>query len=226
MTNARLTVLKRLAAFIDAVQLEHPMRVGIDGIDASGKTSLGGELVEHLERLGRPVIPASIDRFQRPSREQNRRGRLAPIGYYQASFQFRTFADELLAPLGPGGSLLYRDRVYDARADVPVHVPQSKAPRNAILVCDGVFLFRPELFTYWDVRVFIEVDFETSMQRAIERDWELGLNSEAEVRALYASRFHPGYRMYLDSAQPESSAHVIVHNDDLDAPTIEIRQPG
>ncbi len=226
MTDARLSVLKWLAAFIDAVQLDHPTRVGIDGVDASGKTSLGGEVVEQLERLGRPVIPASIDRFQRPSREQNRRGRFAPIGYYEDSFQFRAFADELLAPLGPGGSLLYRDRVYDARADVPVHVPQIRAPPNAVLVCDGVFLSRPELFTYWDVRVFIEVDFATSMQRAIKRDWEPGLNSEAEVRAMYASRFHSGFRMYLNSVNPKSTAHVVVHSDDLDAPSIELRRPG
>ena len=63
------------------------------------------------------------------------------------------------------------------------------------------------------------------MERAIKRDWEPGLNSEAEVRALYASRFHPGYRMYLDSERPKSTAHVVVHNDDLNAPTIEIRRP-
>jgi uridine kinase len=42
-----------------------------------------------------------------------------------------------------------------------------------VLLFDGVFLLRPELNDLWDFRVFVEVDAEEALRRAVVRDEEL-----------------------------------------------------
>ncbi|HKV57656.1 MAG TPA: hypothetical protein VJO32_05220 [Ktedonobacteraceae bacterium] len=59
----REIVLSQLADAIVSLQRSHPLRVAIDGIDASGKTTLADQLMPVIEQRGRPVIRASIDGF-------------------------------------------------------------------------------------------------------------------------------------------------------------------
>ena len=42
----RHNVIENLAKIINNIQLSHPVRIGIDGVDASGKTKLANELVD------------------------------------------------------------------------------------------------------------------------------------------------------------------------------------
>jgi uridine kinase len=66
MTRAKL--LDEIAARILRLELPHPTRVAIDGVDAAGKTTLADELVRPLEAQGRHVIRASVDGFHRSSK--------------------------------------------------------------------------------------------------------------------------------------------------------------
>jgi uridine kinase len=83
------------------------------------------------------------------------------------------------------------------------------APRNAVLLFDGIFLLRPELNDLWDFRVFLQVDFEETLRRATERDEKLFGSREA-VRRRYLRRYVPAQRLYLDSVRPELIADVVV----------------
>ena len=65
MTPERSGCLETLVGLILRVDRPHPVRVAIDGPDAAGKTILADELVPLIERSGRPVVRASIDRFHR-----------------------------------------------------------------------------------------------------------------------------------------------------------------
>ncbi|HEV8191185.1 MAG TPA: hypothetical protein VGP82_06835, partial [Ktedonobacterales bacterium] len=62
MTQQEL--LEALADHI--VALPQRVRVAVDGIDASGKTTVADELVAPIEARRRPVIRVSIDGFHRP----------------------------------------------------------------------------------------------------------------------------------------------------------------
>ncbi len=59
-------VLGLLTEAVSASRRPHTVRVGLDGIDCAGKTTLADELVPLLEERGRPVIRASIDGFHFP----------------------------------------------------------------------------------------------------------------------------------------------------------------
>ena len=104
----RSDLIAKLASRILAVERPHPVRVGIDGVDAAGKTTLADELAPRLEAAGRQVVRASVDCFHNPSGVRYRRGRESPEGYYRDSFDHAAIAECLLQPLGPHGDRRFR----------------------------------------------------------------------------------------------------------------------
>lgn len=215
----RESFLHDLATRISSIPATHPLRVAIDGVDTSGKTTLADELIEPLTKLGRPVIRASIDRFHRPRKERYQRGKDSPEGYYFNSFNHQALIQELLQPLGPNGNLSYRTEVFDFRTDSELTQGQEVAPANAILLFDGVFLLRPELYDYWDVRIFLQVPFEKVLERASIRDAGL-LGDVQEVERRYQIRYIPGQQLYLNAVHPEQKADIVVDNSDFNKPLI------
>ncbi len=219
--NKRSQVLDQLADLIVAVVNDHPLRVAIDGVDAAGKTMLADEMAPLIESRGRPVIRASIDGFHQPRAIRYRQGSNSPRGYYQDSFDNSALLDELLIPLGPGGNRKYRRSVFDYRVDAPAIEPKHEISTDAILLFDGVFLLRPALVNHWDLRIFVDVDFCTSVPRAVKRDLKHSLGESKEaISERYCQRYVPGQRLYLEEAKPKQHADVIFDNNQLEAPAI------
>ena len=218
----RDAVLARLADVIAAIRLPHVVRVAIDGVDAAGKTTLAGELRPLVEARGRPVLRATIDGFHRPRAERYRRGPTSPEGNYLDSFDYAALRRELLEPLGPGGSGLYRTRVFDLYADEPVDESRARALENGVLLLDGFFLLRPELNDLWDFRVFVEVDADEALRRALVRDEDV-FGSPDEALRRYRNRYVPGQRLYLDEVDPTAIADVVFVNTNVASPLIRTR---
>ena len=218
---SRAALVERMAGLIDAVQRSRPVRVAIDGPDAAGRTTLADELAPALRVRGRTVIRASIDGFHRPRAERHRREDSAQ-GYYEDSFDHAALRQELLDPLGPGGTRRYRRAVFDFRLDAPQAAPSMIAPEDAVLIFDGVFLLRPELIESWDLTVVVAVSFDETLRRALDRDVAL-FGSREEVERRYRSRYIPGQRLYLAAAHPHEAADLIVYNDDPARPLLQGR---
>jgi uridine kinase len=208
---SRVQVLECLASRVSAIRLAHPTRVAIDGIDASGKTHLAKELAALLAAQGREVITASLDGFHHPRQIRYRLGSLSPEGYYNDSFEYESLLSELLLPLGPGGNRRCRTRIHDIQTESPVQERYMQVPADAILLVDGIFLLRPELIDIWDFRIFVNIDFDTSLQRAMQRDLRL-LGSVESVRQRYLERYIPAQRQYLERVNPQTLANVVVDN--------------
>ena len=227
MFKTRDGVLSRLVDWICAVDTqqggsEHPVRVAIDGVDASGKTTLADRLVPLIEKQNRPVIRASIDGFHNPQKVRYQRGPDSPEGYYYDSFNYETLKRDLLIPLGPDGDRCCRLASYNLKDDVPAHGAWYKAPANAVLLFDGVFLLRPELVQYWDFSIFLDVEFDVSVPRAVQRDIA---NSDQKwsadiLQMRYERRYVPGQKLYLRAARPQEQASIIMDNNDFQNPSI------
>jgi uridine kinase len=218
----REQVIADLARHIAAMRLDHPVRVGVDGVDASGKTTLADELVEPLRRLGHEVIRASIDGFHNPRRIRYRQGRHSPRGYYEDSFDHDAIVTDLLLALGPGGDLRYRSARFDHRTDSPVDAPWRQARCDAILVFEGVFLHRPELCRHWNFTVFVDADCAVTLARARRRDVDLFGDADG-VEEAYRRRYIPGQHLYLNAVRPMEKASVVVHNNDFRTPRMTMR---
>jgi uridine kinase len=150
-----------------------------------------------------------VDGFHNPRAARYQRGRLDPEGYYIDSFNYRALLDNLLTPLGPGGSLEYRDAVFDYRKDQPIRDPAKRASPDAVLLFDGVFLLRPELVNIWDLRIYLDISYEEMVARGVRRD-----GGGAETEELYTRRYVPGQKLYQLHSAPKRRADLVIDNND------------
>ncbi|HEX2988999.1 MAG TPA: uridine kinase [Chloroflexota bacterium] len=220
----RAHLLRHLADLIAAVDQPCPVRVAIDGVDAAGKTRLADELVMPLEDRSRVVIRASIDSFYRPRAERYRRGPDSPEGYFYDSFDYVALRELLLDPLGPGGDRQFRVASFDTELDEAIDDRLRHAPVDSVLLFDGVFLMRPELEDCWDFRVFVDVDFEEAIRRAVQRDQPL-FDTEDSTLERYWTRYVAAQRLYIETARPLDQADAIVVNQDPAHPRLIVPYP-
>jgi len=213
--------LDDLAADIIARKADRPLKVAIDGRCGAGKTSLADELGKHLSARGFQVLRPSVDGFHHPSERRYRQGALSAKGYYEDAFDYEKIVECLLAPLsGEAFPVNCRLASFDYRAEVADDAPPVLALRNAILLFDGVFLFRRELDAFWDYRVLLSVDFETCLARALPRGVAAGLGTREDMERRYAFRYEPAWRLYESEEKPSAKANVIVDNRNLEFPRL------
>ena len=216
--GSRRDLLRTLAERIEAVSIDHPVRVAIDGVDCAGKTTIADELAPLLQGSGRSVIRASIDGFHMPRAVRYRNGE-SPSGYYSDSFDYAALSRAILDPLGPCGTREYRTATFDYAIDAERSSPVETADVDAILLFDGVFLLRPELKEYWDFSVFIHLTFPTVLVRSATRD-AASLGGAEQAVHRYRTRYIPGQILYLSEATPHLLADIVIQNDDPLAPMI------
>lgn len=211
--TTRDEMLNGVAARLVKLVSANTVRVGIDGVDAAGKTTLADELGERLRALGRPVIRSGIDHFHNPREIRYAKGPESPDGYYEDSFDLDGLIEKLLRPLGPGGTGRYQAAHFDHRRNLPVDCPERKAAPAAVLLFDGIFLLRPRLRPYWDYRIFLKVGFDVALARSLQRDLPPG-GDPAKLAQRYRSRYLPGQQRYLAECEPELHADLIIVNND------------
>jgi uridine kinase len=194
-----------------------PLKVAIDGRCASGKTWLADSLAPRLREYGFEVLRPSVDGFHHSKAYRYRQGEYSAVGYYEDAFNYAAVVSHLLEPLSRSAfPVVCRSASHDVRTDATVDNP-IEVSSNAVLLFDGLFLFRRELNAYWDFRVLLDVDAATSVARAVERD--SGPEAAPDVvRRKYELRYEPAWCMYCELEEPDVKADVIVDNRDVAAP--------
>ena len=100
----------------------------------------------------------------------------------------------------------------------PLDPPQI-APDDAILLADGVFLQRPELDRFWDLRIYLDIGFEESLRRGVDRD-QHWMGGAAEAEGRYRTKYLPGEQRYLAEVRPRERAQIVVDTSDPGRPRI------
>ena len=83
-----MTEIDLIAREIVSAEMTHPIRVGIDGFCASGKTTLADVLATKIRALGRNSIRVSADDFQNPPENRWQLGARSPEGFLELSCCF------------------------------------------------------------------------------------------------------------------------------------------
>jgi len=219
--GTRGEMLRRLAHAIQCVKVAHPTRVAIDGPPASGKTTLADELAVVLRRQGRSIVRATIDDFLFPRAQRYPRGEYSAEGCFFDTHDTEALNRVLLDRLGPDGDRRFQHTVYDHTSDLALSPPLTTVPADAVLIFDGVFLLRPELVDRWDLRIFVSVELEETVRRAVVREGRK--SSPAMVERRWRERYIPSQQLYFAAARPTDRAHIVVRNDDPQSPAWQSR---
>lgn len=190
------------------------LRVVVDGRSAAGKTSFAHELAATLSVLGRPVLRASLDDFKRPWADRHQYDRESGEGYYRNAFDHEQICRLLLKPAGVDGSGECSLCAIDPLTQIDHSAVVVHAPRDAVLVVDGVFALRPELSDYWDAAIWLDVDPELAILRGVARDEE----RDPDAESLHRHRYAVAEECYLAEANPVPRASLVIDNTWFAAP--------
>lgn len=195
------------------------LRVAVDGRTAAGKTTFGHELAAAVrDRHDRPTARASLDDFKHPWRHSREHGydRITGAGYYRNAFDLDSARRLLLEPVRGTGVVALC--AFDPLTGVDHRGTTVALPDDAVLIVDGVFAFRPELDEYWDLRIWLEITAEQSIERGVGRDADR--EGAAEAERLHRDRYGVAESIYLAEVDPAARADLTVDNTDWDNPVL------
>ncbi|CAN5549140.1 uridine kinase [soil metagenome] len=212
-------VIQMLARAVASISVGHPARVAVDGRSAAGKTTLADKLAKAVHSYGREVVRASIDDFHRTDHRERRRVGWTPQSYYDQGYDYQTFTEFMLDPLGPGGNRSCRTKFYDSLNDRQFPETWISIRDQAVAIVDGIFLLRPGLADRWDFIIWLDIDMETMVQRARDRDVEW-VGSVTEVEDRYRRHWIPTHELYERLDSPVDRAHAVIDNRFCEEPRI------
>ncbi|MGG2015693.1 hypothetical protein [Bacillus sp. S10(2024)] len=213
----RQTVIREIAEHICALTLNHPVRVGVSGITASGKTTFANELAKEVENQGRKVIRTSIDYFHNPRAIRYAQGKESAKGYYEDAHDYKAISERLLIPLGPNGTKRYEIQSHDLESDLYIRSEPILASEDTICIVDGTFLFKEELKHLFDYKVYVETDFQIARERGSKREAK-AFGSKEKAEDMFIQRYHAACRMYIEGHAPKECADVVVNNNNIEGP--------
>ena len=193
--------------------------VAVDGIDGAGKTVFADGLAEVFAEDGSAVFRASIDGFHRPRAERYARGRRLARGLLPRLVRLRDLPPRADRPVPRRGADRRRRPDSSSRRSTSPATPRSSrrgstAPRDAVLIVDGIFLHRPELRG--------PVGLVGLARRAVRgRVRAHGAARRLRPRPGGAPRTPAtatGQELYLARRDPRAAASAIVDNTDLAHP--------
>ena len=209
-TPARQAVLDAVAGVVVGIDAGR-LRICVDGFTAAGKTTFSVELAASIRELGRPTMRASFDDFKHPWSHAFTHGydRTSGEGYYRNAPDLDSARDLLLAPAGRDGTGDVVLCAHDPLTGEDHRAVTVRAAPDAVLVVDSVFAMRPEYDSFWDLRIWLDVPAEVSLDRGVERDTEME-GSVAAAEALHRDRSHAAEQIYVAevdrSPEPTSSS--------------------
>jgi uridine kinase len=214
----RETVLVDVAQRLCARDLDHPLRVGVDGICGVGKSTFANQLAEHVTALGRPVVHLDSDGFHHVRAIRYRQGRESARGYYEDAYDFDSLRDLALIPLGKGASRRYAARVHDLVTDAAVR-EWATAPVGAVVLFDATFLQRDDLRGHWDEVIYLDATIERAQARGTARD-AAALGGPDRAASAYETRYMAACRIYLAEQNPRERATIVIDHDDPARPRL------
>ena len=136
--------------------------VAVDGIDGAGKTVFADGARRGLRRGRLGGVPRVDRRLPSPAR---RALRARPHARPRASTATRSTTRPSAACSStrsatarrPSATTGFQLAAFDLARDTPVESAWVTAPRDAVLIVDGIFLHRPELRGLWNWSVWLDV---------------------------------------------------------------------
>ena len=197
---------------------DKPVRVAVNGIEGSGKTSFVLELVHYLVQQGIQAVHVGIDGFHNQKSYRYRQGRDSAQGYFEDSYNEAAFVEKVLLA-SQEDVPRYTAAVHDLETDELFELKTVALPQRSVIVTDGAYLFKPSYLPHWDLKVYLKVPFEVARVRGTQRDAEL-LGGVEAAHTKYITRYHAASQIYIEACDPEKVADIIFDNSDFRNPEL------
>lgn len=193
---------------------DKPIRVAINGIEGTGKTTFAEKLTQYLNAENINAIQVSIDGFHFNKKIRYQQGRDSAKGYYEDAYNELSFVEKVLQSSQSEIPNITK-ATYDLETDEYIELEATEIDSDTIIITDGAYLFKPNYRPYWDLKIYLKTSFEIAMERGIERDKQL-LGGYESTKEKFLNRYHKASQMYLAENEPEKIADVIIDNSDFD----------
>lgn len=153
-----IDVIKEIEIGLNNAKTQLPFIVAIDGMSASGKTTLGKQLHEHFTNSN---LFHMDDFFLQP--HQRTPERLTEIG---GNVDYERFQKEILSHLWNANGLFYQK--YDCQTQtlgLPQHVE-----RKPLIIIEGAYSHHPYFENVYNLRIFCEISSITQRERILKRN--------------------------------------------------------
>jgi len=221
MTESQNIVYEYLSKRILDLPSNSPVLVAISGKDASGKTIMADLIAKYIQKqTDRQVIRINVDDFMNERSVRYTEAASAGEGCYKYTFNFEAFKKYALEPLRPNGSYVYKNKVFDHATDKSMLAEDQKADSNAIVIIDGVFLFKKDLVDFWNLKILLETSDDVVIERGARRD-ETRIGNYDDARKKFIDRYIASQTIYYHEVSPDKLADIIINNDDYESPSIK-----
>lgn len=191
--------------------------IAVDGCHGAGMRSFASDLAKVFRKQHRTVIRASVDDFLNEPHIRHRRGRHSAEGFWLDAYNYSRFLDELLIPFGKGPRYLFRRAIYNPRVEKEMTSPWERVQENSVLIIDGIFLLRDELYEHWDLAVYLDAPVATCARRVVE---ELQVQQNTSPFGRDYKRRLAAHDIYTASCRPRRRADIVIDHSDLEHPTL------
>ena len=215
--NGRADLLDSLKALIqERCTRSRPLLVGIDGVNAAGKTTFAQHLSNRLERSGHRTQLVHVDDFHNPKSYRYSGGR-EDLDFLYRYVDSRKLSQAILRPIRDDAQLRVTLTLLDLATDEFTLVRSFDVDPRTIVIVEGIFLFKADLLSFFDLTLYLDISFETSVARGKAR-WNHMPADEVEER--FRRRYLPGQQLYFDLHDPKGVANIVVDNEDPESPVV------
>jgi phosphoglycolate phosphatase-like HAD superfamily hydrolase/uridine kinase len=187
--------------------------IGINGIDGAGKTEFASALETYLKAKGLQTQLIHLDDFHNP-KVIRYSGNDQAGNYYNKSFNINLVVEKLLSPIKENRLVSFSFKALDPDTDKYEVEREYSINRDTIVIFEGVFLYRKELSSYIDYKVFLDIVLEESKRRATIRD------SAANVKK-YDAKYLPAQVEYMKKYPPTKVADMVIDNTNWEYPRVK-----
>lgn len=192
---------------------DKPIRVAINGIEGTGKTTFAEKLTQYLNAENINAIQVSIDGFHFDKKIRYKQGRDSAKGYYEDAYNELSFVEKVLQSSQSEIPNITK-ATHDLETDEYIELEATEIDSDTIIITDGAYLFKPNYRPHWDLKIYLKTSFEIAMERGIERDKQL-LGGYESTKEKFLNRYHKASQMYLTENEPEKIADIIIDNSDF-----------
>lgn len=180
--------------------------IGIDGLGGAGKSTISERICCEIKNNNVHTILLHIDDFINVREVRYNSAYPEWQCYYDLQWRYEYFTG-IIKQIKNRTNNNIEIELYDKDNDCYFSQNYDIEEKTVVIV-EGIFLQRKELYGIFDYMVYIDVPEDERMTRVLKRDTYIG--NEQQIIDKYENRYFPAERKYFNKYHPEQSADFVI----------------